>query len=116
MNIEDAVQSFREAAIAKDDFATPAEQDHALHKRMAEALKMLKGHGSEGRYAFRALLADSSPHVRLWVASQLLSEGESGAAEVIEAEVAAGGIHGFRAEMVLKEWRAGQFRPPFGTQ
>jgi hypothetical protein len=61
------------------------------------------------------LLVDESPEVRRWVVGQLLSEGESDDAKVVEAETEAGGLHGFEAEVVLEEWRAGRLGSPFGV-
>jgi hypothetical protein len=114
MRIDEAVRQFRESAIAKAEFATPTKRDHELHRNMAEAWSVLKNAGDVGYAAFRSLLKDDSPHVRLWVASQLLSEGVTEAARVVEAEVASGGTHRLAAEMVLKEWQAGRLRSPFG--
>ena len=116
MRIEDAVQQFREAAIAKGEFASPAPRDHALHNAMAEAWRFLEAQSVEGRNAFRALLADQSPHVRLWVASQLLSQNILEAADVVEAEMLSGGPGGLTAKMILEEWRAGRLASPFGAK
>jgi hypothetical protein len=113
MRISDAVQQFREAAIAKGEFTTPARADHVLHRSMAEAWQALQAQGGDGRSAFQALLADHSPHVRLWVASQLLAEGVSEAAKVLEAEIFAGGVDGLSAKLILEEWRAGRLASPF---
>jgi hypothetical protein len=114
MRTEEAVRRFREAAIAKAHFET-ARRDHALHRTMVKYWRFLSAQGPEGRNAFRALLADESPEVRLWVAAQLLSEGDSDAAMVVIAEIEAGGLLGFEAEVVLKEWRAGRLGSPFGA-
>lgn len=113
MRVEVAIQQFREAAIAKGEFATPARADQALHQAMAEAWQALQAQGSDGRSAFQALLADQSPQVRLWVASQLLSEGVSEAARVVEAEIFAGGLGGLSAKLILEQWRAGRLASPF---
>lgn len=115
MNVEVAIDQFRTSAVAKAQDDLPAEQDHALHKAMAEAWRHLKA-TIEGRRAFEALLKDQSLHVRLWAASQLLSDGHTEAMAVIEAAAEAGGIEGFNAKMVLKEWQAGRLRSPFGGQ
>ncbi len=76
MNIDEAIQRFRTAAIQKGDFAQPAAEDHRLHREMATAWRELHNQGIAGRDAFKKLLADESKYVRGWVAAQLLSEGE----------------------------------------
>ena len=114
MHIDAAIKAFREAAVLKADFATPARRDHALHQKMKVAWRSLYSSGSAGREAFREMLADESRYVRLWVASQLLSEGDVEAERVVEVEAKAEGIGGFTAITVLKEWRAGRLRSPFG--
>ncbi len=113
MLIDDAVNRFREAAILKGAFASPAKRDHALHQAMKLAWRDLYSLGPVGRDAFRGMLADESPYVRMWVAAQLLSEGDVGAAGVVELETEAEGLRGFDATMVLKEWRAGRLHSPF---
>ena len=113
MRVEDAVRQFREAAIAKNEFASPAQEDHALHKAMVEAWRSLEAQSIEGRTAFRALLTDQSPHVRLWVASQLLSENVLEAAKVVETEMLAGGSGSLIAKVILEEWRSGRLASPF---
>jgi hypothetical protein len=115
MEISEAVQQFRQAALRKGDCAVPASLDHALHSRMAEAWRELENHGEQGRRAFKALLADESPYVRSWVASQLLALGDESGIAVLRSDVAAGGVRGLDAEMVLEEWLAGRLSPPFGA-
>ena len=114
VKLADAISQFRQAAIEKGDFAEPANRDHTLFAAMAEAWRALEEHGADGHAAFRGLLADQSAHVRSWVAAQLLGDGDTSGVTVLEAEAALGGIGGFAAEMVLKEWREGRLAPPFG--
>ena len=115
MDIDQAIRSFRSAAIKKGDFATPAPRDHVLHKTMADAWRCLCDRGPEGLEAFKSLLSDESRHVRCWVASQLLACGDTSGLHVLEADAAAGGVRGFSSEMVLTEWKAGRLRPPLGS-
>jgi hypothetical protein len=115
VKIREEVERFRRAAIEKGDFAEPASRDHALHDEMAQAWQALESIGPEGRAALRALLTDDSPHVRGWVAAQLLAHGDDGVVPILEAEVASGGLLGLESETVLREWRLGRLMPPFGT-
>lgn len=116
MRIEDVVQEFRDAAIRKADFVSPPSDDHVLHKTLSDTWRFLYSQGTDGRMAFRNLLTDQSPHVRLWVASQLLAEGEADAATILEKDTTTEGLHGFSAQMVLKDWRAGRLASPFGAR
>jgi hypothetical protein len=115
MTIAEAVEDFRAAADAKADGVTPVSKDRAFHARMARAFHCLSSHGSEGHAAFTELLHDESPHVRSWVAAQLLSVGEHSAIPMIEQLAAAPGIAGFTAATTLKEFCAGRLRSPFAT-
>lgn len=81
---------------------------------MSAAWRALEKDGQVGREAFRSLLADESPHVRCWVASQLLGLGDDSGLSVLEASAEEGGFRGFSSEMVISEWRAGRLRPPLG--
>jgi hypothetical protein len=61
-----------------------AKEDHRLHGQMTRAFRALEARGADGQAAFRSLLLDESPHVRSWVAAQMLSQGESSARFVLE--------------------------------
>ena len=115
MRIQEAIAEFRQAAIAKAEFAQPAGRDHALHAAMSAAWRELEAHGDEGRRAFRSMLSDESPHVRCWVASQLLALGDYSGLEVLEESAASGGLRGLSSTSVLEEWRAGRLGPPLGN-
>lgn len=113
MSVEKAIEEFRSAAIEKGDYAEVADRDHELHATMARAWIELESCGEAGRSAFKLLLANDSEYVRIWVASQLLADGDESGVPVLEELVAGGGALGFDAEIVLKEWRAGRLQPPF---
>jgi hypothetical protein len=115
MSIAEAIVDFRSAAEAKGDFASPASGDHALAARMARAYECVSSYGADGLSAFRSLLQDPSPHVRVWVAAQLLPTDEPLAASVLEELSSLPGIWGFTAATTLKEFRAGRLRAPFAT-
>jgi hypothetical protein len=115
VNVREAVERFRRAAIEKGDLAVSAARDHALHDEMAQAWRSLESIGAVGRDAFKSLLMDDSPHVRVWAAAQLLALGDESAVRVLEAEVESGGIRGFESEITLHEWRRGRLEPPFGA-
>lgn len=113
IEIDDALERFRTAAIEKGDLLTPARDDHRLHTRMKEAVQELDAAGDDGRRAFRHLLHDPSPDVRAWVAAELLSRGDTAALVIMEDLARAEGVAGFNATQVLREYRAGRLQSPF---
>jgi hypothetical protein len=112
--ITEAVALFRSAALEKADFAGPARRDHALHRQMRDAFRELQTLGAPGQAAFRKLLDDASPHVRIWVAAELLSRGDQEAQRVLEKLADEPGLLGFNATTTLNEFKAGRLRSPFG--
>jgi len=112
--IDEVLAEFRNAAIEKADFAKPARRDSDLHDRMKNALIRLREAGDSGDAAFRRLLEDESPHVRSWVAAELLSRGELTAVAVLERLSREPGSIGFDARTTLNEHEAGRLRSPFG--
>ncbi|MDZ4401559.1 MAG: hypothetical protein U1A53_02785 [Prosthecobacter sp.] len=115
MTIIEAIEDFRESAIAKADGAKPASKDHELHARMTRAFVCLTSHGENGIAAFTELLQDESSHVRIWVAAQFLAEGCRSAIPIMEQLATQPGIQGFSAAMTLKEFHSGCLRSPFTT-
>jgi hypothetical protein len=111
--IAEVIERFRSAAIEKGDFAEPPHRDHELHARMSAALRELEKNGAAGEPAFRRLLDDTSPHVRFWVAAELLSRGDPDARRTLEKLATDAGILGLAASTALKEFHAGRFRSPF---
>jgi hypothetical protein len=116
MTISEATAEFRAAASAKDDFRLDSAEDHALHDRMARAFRFLASQGPAGRAAFAALLDDESPHIRSWVAAQLLSENDARAIPVAKQLASEPGLLGFSARVTLDEYSAGRLRSPFATR
>lgn len=114
--IDAALKQFRDAAISKGDFATPASLDHKLHAQMSRAATILLSGSYEGREAFSSLLEDESPHVRQWAAAQLLSEGDIRALPVMECLSNEPGIRAFTAKVTLDEFKAGRLGSPFGIK
>lgn len=114
--IDAALKQFRDAAITKGDFATPASLNHKLHVQMSQAATILLSGSSEGREAFTSLLQDDSPHVRGWVAAQLLSEGDLRALSVMECLSNEHDIRAFTAKVTLDEFRNGRLGSPFGIK
>jgi len=115
MTIDEAIEEFRDAANTKADGLAPASRDHALHTRMVGAFACLTSFGSAGQTAFAALLHDESPHVRSWVAAQLLSTGDTSALPIMQQLAAQPGIQGFTAATTLKEFHAGRLLSPLAT-
>jgi len=113
LNIDEAIQRFRTAALQKCEFVQSAADDHHLHREMATAWRELHNQGIAGHDAFKKLLADESGYVRGWVAAQLLSEGDNDAVPVLEELARGQGVSGFNAQMTLNEWRANRLSSPF---
>jgi hypothetical protein len=116
MSIEEAIEQFRRAAIEKGDFASPPKRDNALARKMHEARRALWNEGESGESAFRSLLMDESPHVRVWVATELIASGDQAARLVLEELAEQRGLLGFNAAVVLQEFDAGRLRPPFRNE
>jgi len=112
--VSDLVEVFRVAAIEKGDFAEPPERDHELHARMRSALSELQEWGASGHAALRQMLLDISPHVRCWVAAELLSRGDIEGRQTLEKLAATPGLPGFAASKTLEEFHGGRLRSPFG--
>lgn len=74
--------------------------------------KELRSRGDEGWQRLRGLLHDSEPGTRYWAATFLL-EFTPQEAEAVLSELASipKSLVGFSAEMVLKQWRDGTFKP-----
>jgi hypothetical protein len=72
MTVQEAVENFRAAAMAKGNFAD-AISDIEFHNKMKQSVLFLKQQGEVGNSAFKHLLRDENKHVRVWVAAQLLS-------------------------------------------
>ena len=113
LTVDELIAAFRSAANAKADFAEAPRRDYQLHARMTSALHQLRQHGAAGESAFRALLNDGSPHVRGWVAAELLSRGDPDARAVLADLSRDPGLVGFNASMTLREFDAGHLSSPF---
>lgn len=113
--IDEAADRLRQAAIDKGDIASSAPRDHELHRIMGDACRVLDEEGAPGSEALRRLLTDESPHVRKWVAAELLSRGEVSARPVLEELAVLSGQLAFDARFTLQEHLAGRLRSPFRT-
>ena len=105
-NVEMAQRSLVEAALAKGDFATPATLDHELYDAIGAADTKLRSLGASGISALRSLLDHESPHVRMWVASSLLRDGDDSAKKVLEDLALTHGIPALNAKVVLEQYAA----------
>jgi hypothetical protein len=102
-----------DAAIAKGDFASNPSEDHALHRQIGIAIMSLRELGPQGHIALEGLLEHSSPHVRSWVATQLLLDGQPKAVSVLESLGNGSGLRALNARTVLNEFKIGRLQSPF---
>jgi hypothetical protein len=79
---------------------------------LVELRKELRSRGEEGWQGLRSLLLDPEPGTRYWAATFLL-EFAPHEAERVLGELASipKSLVGFSAEMVLKKWKEGTFKP-----
>lgn len=109
---------FREAAMvhAAATASGAADAANRAHDCEASALRQMRLMPDKGRGILTGLLEDGDPTVRSHAATALLPLDESVAISVLEeVSKARVPIISFNAEMVLREWRAGRLRTPFGV-
>ena len=105
---------FTNAAIAKDDGCSS--DDARLFDTMKDAFIRLKNHPS-GNAHISKLLQHKNNWVKMWVASQVLSEGQNSEAEkVLNLLSKESGVLGFDAKMVLEQYQNGALQCPFGIK
>jgi hypothetical protein len=97
-----------DAATEKRDFATPKSRDHALFDTIKEAIAGLLALGEPGLTELNRLLDHESPHVRLWVGTQLLIDGSSKAKDVLEVVASGTDLVAFGARMTLDQFDNGR--------
>ena len=110
------LSAFCEAAIRKGDYEISTEKDHELHASMGVVVNTLRNLGPNAMEAFKVLLSHDSRHVRMWVASELLSDGDLEAKPILEELTKNPGLIGLNASIVLDEFGEGQLRSPFGAK
>lgn len=110
MSVNELIQKFREAAIAKGDGASVLDAEY--HSAMSSAMKELIKRGDRGNISFEKLALDESIYVRLWAASQLLYFGNLGMKQILEEIAKNHEIIGLTAELTLKEFEAGRLQSP----
>ncbi|MEJ0091023.1 MAG: hypothetical protein WDM80_14925 [Limisphaerales bacterium] len=112
MTIQEARENFRKAAITNGE-CVDARSANQLHKEMAQAFIFLKSQGEIGCSTFKDLLHDNNNYVRVWVAAQLLSEGDLKALSVLREIEKSSGLLAFDAEMTIQEFEAGRLKSAF---
>ena len=110
------LSDFCEAAISKGDHGASTKEDHEMYAKMGAVVKTLRELGPGAMEAFKVLLSHDSKHVRMWVASELLSDGDLDAKAILEQLASSPGLIGLNASLVLDEFSAGQLNSPFGTR
>jgi hypothetical protein len=116
VNVSEGKEQFRMAAIAIGRGPLTPRRESDLHRRMQETAGWLNAAGAVGTAVFRDLLQDPSPHVRFWVATELLAKGLADVRPVLEDIAASGGPPASSAQATLKAYDAGQLVSPFGAR
>lgn len=78
------------------------------HDKLAALLPKLRATSDRGEGVLRRLMKDQSEAVALWAATHSLPIAEGDALETLGAIAQKGGIFGFDARMVIKEWQSGR--------
>lgn len=115
MELDRLVEDYRAAAerhgsaTQQGDYETANES----HDRLHQIVVAIGTHGEEGRRALHELMKQEKvgDHVRLWAATHLLVWAPETAQKTLEDVVTKGGVVGFSARMVLREWQAGRLKP-----
>ena len=122
MQVPELIKRFTDAAIEKGD-GVGGQRDAELYNILSETCNELVRRGDRGNLLFERLLGDESPHVRLWVASQLLYFGQTGIIfndkgpmEVLNELSASKELYGLSASIILKQYEKGELQTPLSTQ
>jgi hypothetical protein len=89
--------------------------DQQFHQVMSESYGILASESSRGLEAFKRLLTDESPHVRSWVAADLLARGDVAALPVLQELACLSGFVGFAARRTIQAFEGGGLQSPFGS-
>jgi hypothetical protein len=79
---------------------------------MLAIYKELAHRGLQSQTLLLPLLDDVDSSVKAWVATHALNFAAPAALATLKSLVSEGGLAGFNAEMVLKEWNKGRLRIP----
>ena len=97
---------------AEEHAATSTNGDHRTANRsydkLVALLLELRSSHDQRKEILRRLMQDPSDAVSMWAATHSLPVVEEDALAILEAIARKGGIIGFNAEMVTKEWKAGR--------
>ena len=105
------VDTFCNAAIEKGDGTS--DKDHEFYDLMKSMYQKLENHPS-GVEAFSKLLKHENSIVTSWVASQLLAlNNDKSALKLLKKIPKEDTFESFSAEIVLKEYKSGNLKPPF---
>lgn len=106
MNIQELISRYVKAARAHGEATESGDHERANreHDKLTTAINELTACGGTDDMAFVALLHDSDPHVRCWVASHLLRSKTGPALQTLREVADSGGVAGFNAKMVVQEW------------
>lgn len=78
------------------------------HDKLHALLPELRATVDRGEGILRRLMADQSDAVATWAATHSLPVAEKDALATLEAIAKKGGMIGFGAGMVIKEWKSGR--------
>jgi hypothetical protein len=106
MSIEDAVERYRQGAIASANVSEPTMANKGA-TQLHSCYKNLRG-SEEGRQALIRLMDDREPSVRCWAAAECLQWQPSEARRVLESLRDSQGPFSLDAELTLREYDSGQ--------
>lgn len=115
MNNQILIDTFRSIAIDKGDGDNPHEKDSDLFLKLSDAYRAIEQADDLAMQLFCKLLEDESSHVKLWVAAQLLFNGnlmDGRTIEVLKELSSLRSFCGMSASMVLKQYNDGTLKSP----
>ena len=113
--IEELLRQYSEHAKAHYEFLLKADHEQANwnYDELMALLEELAKPEYSGGTALLRLLDVEDPTVRLAAASHCLNIDEPRSLGVLRKLAKSKGLNGFRAELVLEEWKKGNLRIPF---
>jgi len=108
-NVDELVAEFAECVIKQSEMIEIGDHKggNRFAKRYVKAFEQLRGFGTRGRDALKALFQDTRAEVRVMAASYLLRHCENEARKLLEDEAKGVGLTSFGAKQALLRWSDG---------